>query len=97
MSYSFSVKAATKADAKAQVAAELDKVVAAQPTHKVDRDAVGVVTDAFIDAVAEPSESEEITVMVSGSVSWRGVAGQDNNEFTGAEVTTRVYVRAKSL
>ena len=92
MSYSFNVKAATKAEAKSQVAAKLDEIVASQPAHKADRDAVGVVTDAFIDAVAHPSESEEITVMVNGSVSWRS-----ENDFTGAAVTMRVYVRAKSL
>lgn len=92
MSYSFSVKAATKEEAKTGVSAKFDEIVASQPSHKVDRDAVVAVTGAFIDAVAEPSESEEITVMLNGSLSWRG-----EGDYTAAEVTTRVYVRAKSL
>lgn len=90
MSYSFTVKAATKEEAKTKVAAELDAIAGAQPTHKVDRDGVAAVAGVFIDLLADPQENHEIQVMINGSLSW-----SSENVYNGAEVTVRAYVRNK--
>lgn len=76
MSYSFQVKAATKAEAKAAVEAEFDKVVENQQTHAQDRDAVLANANAVIDLLVD-DETHDVGVSCNGYVSWRGVAGAD--------------------
>jgi len=87
MSYSFSVRAASKADALVEVAAELDKVVVGQPTHASDRQAAEDAVKAFVAVVRDPGEGEYLGVSVSGSLSW-----QEDNVFTGASVNVSAYV-----
>lgn len=81
MSYSFSVTAATKAEAKEKIAAEFDRVLASQPVHAVDRDAAQAAAEAFVEMLGEPIEGQHIAVTVYGSVGWRG-----ENDFTSASV-----------
>lgn len=69
MSYSFTVRAASKAEAKAKVAADLDKVVTAQPDHAKDRNAAQAAADAFIDMLVEDA-SRDVVVAVNGWLSW---------------------------
>lgn len=80
MSYSFSVKAAGKALAKAAVARELDKVVETQPEHAVDRAQAGAAADAFIDALVD-DPTMDVIVSMHGSVGWRA-----EGQFTSASV-----------
>lgn len=69
MSYSFSIKAATKAAALAAAAAKFDvEVVASQPVHKVDRDAALANARAHLDLIAEPADGEEVVLSMHGSV-----------------------------
>ena len=68
MSYSFNVRAADKAAARAAVAAELDKVVEAQPLHSIDRIHAEAAADAFLDLIGDPGEGQEVSVSVNGSV-----------------------------
>ncbi len=49
MSYSFSVVAATKADAKQKIADSFVNVVANQPSHAADRDAAVAAGGAMVD------------------------------------------------
>ncbi len=78
MSYSFSVRASNKAEAKERVDAELAKVVESQAIHARDRAQAQHVAEAFIDLLVDDPE-RDIDVNVHGSVSWRDtlVAGQE--------------------
>lgn len=67
MSYSFYVRAANKAEAKEKVAAELAKVVAAQPIHEIDRAQAQAAADAFVDLL-DSKDTREISMSVNGSV-----------------------------
>jgi hypothetical protein len=94
MSYSFTVKAATKADAKKAVASQLEAVVAGQPIHKADLDAALVSAKAFIDVLGEPHEGDEVVVSVNGSLSWN--SDQANEDFIAANITVSAALRNKA-
>jgi hypothetical protein len=83
MSYSFIVRAADKAEAKNMVAAELTKVVDAQPMHVADRAQAQAVAEAFIDILPD-DDMTVVQVNVHGSVSWTG--SQDAPHVIGASV-----------
>lgn len=69
MSYSFNVRAASKAAVVAAASAELDKVVAAQPVHAAERAQAQAAVEAFVGLVAEPEGTDqELSVSVNGSV-----------------------------
>lgn len=78
MSYSFHVRAASKAAAIAAVAAKLDEVAAAQPSHAVDKAQALAAASAFIEVLPEPSDAQDVTVSVNGSVGWTGTWGVDH-------------------
>lgn len=88
MSYSFSVKAPTKAEAKAKVAEQFAAVVAGQPTHAADQNAAVACAEAFINTLADPNEGDEVHVSMNGSLSWSNV-----DEYTGASVTVYASLR----
>lgn len=79
MSYSASVKAKTKAEAKGAVVEKFNEIVAGQPVHQADRDAAQSAVKAFIDTLTEPGDEQQISVSFSGSLSWR-----EEGVFTGA-------------
>jgi hypothetical protein len=73
MSYSFNIKAETKEAAKLAVIAKFDEVVATQPVHAKDRDAVLANANTVIDLLhGNPAvdQSKDISVSVNGYVSW---------------------------
>ena len=90
MSYSFSVRCATKVQAMERVVEELDKVVTAQPIHAVDRKQAQAAAEAFVGVIPDPNEQQAVSVYVSGSVSWR-----DGNVVTSAGVNVSASVVAK--
>lgn len=92
MSYSFSVQAPSKDEAKAAVAAEFDKVMASQPTHATDKDAAVAAAGAFIDMLRNPAEGQVISVGMHGSLGWDV---PDPKEFTGAGVGISASLVAK--
>lgn len=67
MSYSFNVRAKTKADALAKVSAKIDEVVAQQPIHAHDRQAVESHASTMLSLVGEPPENHQLSVSVNGS------------------------------
>lgn len=69
MSYSFSVKAATKDEAKKAVADYFAGVVAQQPVHARDQAAVLANANAVIDLLAD-DDTKGVSVSGSGHVSW---------------------------
>jgi hypothetical protein len=79
MSYGFSVSAATKAEAKAAVAAEFDKVVANQPIHARDKVAALANAEAIIDLLADDVPADHvIAVSCNGYVGWTGTLDDGN-------------------
>lgn len=84
MSYSFSVRASSKAEAKDKIAAELDTVVTGQPVHAADRKAAQAAAEAFVDLLVDPVEGQLVNVSVSGSLGWRD---PDGKEFTSSNVS----------
>lgn len=66
MSYSFSVKAATAAEAGAKVHEELGKVAIAQPQH-TELDDVHDIAQKLLNALREPKDGEQVYASVSGS------------------------------
>lgn len=87
MSYSFSVTASTKALAVEQVCSKFDEVVVAQPNHVVDKDAAIAAAKSFVDLLREPSEFDQVSVSVSGYLSWNSP-----DEFVGANVAISASV-----
>jgi len=91
MSYSFSVAADTKAEAKVQIAAEFDRIVSTQPIHAADREVAQGAAESFVDLVSEPAENQTLVVNVHGSVSWL-----NEDDFQGANVGIGVQIVAKA-
>lgn len=90
MSYSFTVRAATKAEAKRKVAEELAKVVELQPVHAEDRPEAQAAADGFIDLVRE-DETKELQISVNGSLGWN-----EPEVFCSAGFSVSVYLQPKA-
>jgi hypothetical protein len=72
MSYSFDVKAASKAEALELVTQKLAEVAASQRVHAADVHQATAAARAFVDLLAEPPAGmTDICVRVSGSLGWR--------------------------
>jgi hypothetical protein len=71
MSYSFTFRAPSKAEAKTRVAAELAKVAANHPINRIGQSEAEAATAAFIDLLPD-DDSKDVYVSVSGSVGWIG-------------------------
>lgn len=78
MSYSFTIRAANKAEALAKIAAELDKVVASQPDHAADRDQALATATAFVGLLAD-DDTRDVVASVNGWLNWA-----NDVRFTGA-------------
>lgn len=77
MSYSLSVKGASKHEAKNAVAAKMREIAEQQPVHVVDEGQAKVHAWNLIDLLPDPAEDQEIVVTMSGYISaeWKnGVA-----------------------
>lgn len=93
MSYSFSVTANTKEEAKRQIADYFDNnVIVGQPTHAADRAAAVACGQAFVDVLVDPGKENDIFVNMSGSLGWRDSAAK---EFHSASVNVSASVRFK--
>lgn len=93
MSYSFSVKAATRDGAKQQVADKLAEVLAGQPSHASDVKQAQAAADAFIDLLGE-DDSKEVLVNMSGSLSWEWIDGTVT-KITGANINVSAWLAQK--
>lgn len=74
MSYSFSVRAPSKADALEAVRAELEKVVAGQAIHERDREQALSAAAGAIELLTDDA-ARDVTASVSGYLSWEGGIG----------------------
>jgi hypothetical protein len=94
MSFSFTVRAASKDEAKNKIAEKMDEVVIAQPAHELDRPAVSNVASAYIDML-DDDPARDIVVSVSGSLAWSGdVTG---GVFHGASVSVNAILDVRAL
>lgn len=73
MSYSFGVRAASKAAAKLAVREKFDQMALQQACHERDKAQALAAADAFIDLVVE-DDSKDIVVSMNGSLmgQWSG-------------------------
>lgn len=77
MSYSFGVKAATKAAALALVKENMTEVLQHQPEHVADEPLVNAAAEAAV-ALLQDDDTREVGVGVYGSLSWeKGDTTQD--------------------
>lgn len=76
MSYSFTVKKATKTEALEAVAIELQRVVESQPSHAIDKDHAMAVATTFVGLLPD-DDTKDVWVSVNGSIGWRGTWGVD--------------------
>ena len=95
MSYSFSARGATEPEVMAKVEAELDKVVASQPIHGVDRMQARASVEAFLSILPTATDKQDIYVSVSGSVGWSGNQGAADFAITSASVNVGASLVAK--
>lgn len=90
MSYSVSVRAATKAESLAAVAAKFDAdVVAHQPSHKMDRDLVLSTATAAVNLLAD-DETKDVQISLGGSVGW--VGGEVPSTLTGVNISVGAFL-----
>ncbi len=94
MSYSFGIRAATKALAIAAVAAKLDEVVQSQPCHKADRASAQASAESFIN-VLKDDDTKDISVSVNGSVSWQNLGDDERMQISSASVSVSAYLVPK--
>lgn len=73
MSYSFTLRAASKAAALLAVRAKLDEVVAQQPVHQIDRQQAMQVAETMV-ALLPDDDTRDVSVAMNGYVSgaWSG-------------------------
>lgn len=87
MSYSFSVKAATKDAAKKAAEEAYDAMVVNQPIHARDKAAAMANAAAVIGLLADDAE-KHVSVSLNGYVSWMNVLEADgSNPLLGASVS----------
>lgn len=95
MSYSFTVTAKNRSDAKQKVSAEFERIVNQQAIHARDEFAATNAAFNFIDLIHIP-EGREISVSVSGSLGWSDVLTQTNAadvNLTGGGVNVSVSLK----
>ena len=80
MSYSFTVRAASKAEAIGKVTEELAKVVVNQSMHAKDKDQAKMAAVNFINLLRDDA-TRDVAVSVSGSISWN-----DGDQVNGEDV-----------
>jgi hypothetical protein len=93
MSYSFSVKCSTKAEALETVAAKLEEVVTGQSVHAVDKEQALAAATSFVNLLPERGD-QDVVVNVNGSVSWDGTY-PDSHVLRGASVSVNAYLMAR--
>lgn len=91
MSYSFTVVAPTKAEAKQKIAEQFGVVLQSQPVHEKDQAQAEAVAAAYMDLVADPADGEAITIFVSGYLSWSDKSGGEKH-FVGSSINVNVRI-----
>lgn len=93
MSYSFSVTASTKDDAKQKIAEQFAQVAKNQPCHAADEAAAVAAGGAFVDLLTDIPDGHEIYVAIYGSLGWNHDAP---DKYWSAGVSISANLRAKA-
>ena len=93
MSYSFSLSATTKTEAKEKIAGEFEKIVAGQAVHKKDQQIAVAACEDFINLM-DYDDSKDIVMSVSGTLSGNW-AQSDVTSLTGASFSVIVALAPK--
>lgn len=94
MSYSHSIRAATKAAAKNAVAAKMAETAVAQKCHARDMVPAIAAANAFVDQLAD-DDSKDVVVSMSGSLMGRW-DGSDVVHCESANVSVTALLAAKA-
>lgn len=96
MSYSFTLQAATKAEARTQAEVEFDRIVAQQPVHVQDKPAALAALDAYLALLADTPD-QDIYVSCHGSVGYRWAPDDvaERVPLTSVAVGVSAYLGAK--
>lgn len=94
MSYSFSLRAATKAEAKEKIAVQMATIVEQQPVHAKDVDQAKATANAFVDMLQD-DESRDVMVHMNGSVGWTGDLGTESCLISSAGVGVSASLTTK--
>lgn len=89
MSYSYSVSADTKEDAKKSIRAKLAGALASQPEHAADIPAVQDLCDSLIDALQD-DPGMRVHITASGSVSYTTFKDKDEKLIRAIDATISV-------
>jgi type IV secretory pathway VirJ component len=92
MSYSFAVKAVTKAAAIMAANAKLAEVVQQQPVHAHDMGKAAKIIDIVVGMVEAPKEGESVHIHVSGSLGWRDYSATVAESFNNASIHVSAHV-----
>lgn len=93
MSYSFTVHAASKAEALDLVEAEFEKVVQSQPVHAADKEQAQAAAAAFIELMPDDAD-KDVHVTVNGSIAWTGL--NDDPSFTAASCSVSAWLMQRA-
>lgn len=98
MSYSFTVKATTKAEAKRAVTHELAKAVTGQRCHARDVPAAQAAAHAFVDALDEPREDQVVLVEGNGSLAgqWEPDLGMSSVHHARMGLSAKLVAKKES-
>ena len=93
MSYSFSVRAASKAEAKTLVKEKFLQACASQACHERDKVQALAVADSFIDLLTD-DDSKDVGVSMNGSLTgqWTGF---DVTRIEGSSVSVNAYLATR--
>lgn len=94
MSYSFGVKAATKAEAYDACVAAMENVVLSQPSHAQDREQALANAKAALDLLPEVAD-KDVSVSMSGYLSGTWVSN-DVTDLTGVSISVNVGLVART-
>lgn len=94
MSYSFNIRAATKAQALTDVALKFDEVVAMQACHARDKGAALAAASAMVGLLDDDDESRDVVVGMSGYLSGQWV-GHDVASISCAAVSVNASLMSK--
>lgn len=93
MSYSFNIRAATKAQALTDVALKFDEIVAMQACHARDKGAALAAASAMV-GLLDDDESRDVVVGMSGYLSGQWV-GHDVASISCAAVSVNASLMSK--
>lgn len=90
MSYSFTVRAATKSDVIEKVTKEFDRITSVMSIHAKDRVQAVATAEAFLALLPPDPGDQEFIVSMSGSLGWR-----EGDIVTSANVSVAASLLAK--